>query len=60
MSLFEIKEMRELHIINGQLECGMREEVKHHLPNELSHPGGNGHSGAKRVDYFFLVIRSKR
>lgn len=28
MSLFEIKEMRELHVINDQLECGMREEFK--------------------------------
>lgn len=50
ISLFEIKEMRELHVINGQLECGLREEVKnYHLPNEFSHPRGKGHSSARRV-----------
>lgn len=34
----------------------MREEVKHHLPNEFSHPGGMDTAVQGGFDCYYLMI----
>lgn len=60
MSRFEIKEIRELHVINGQLECQIQEQVSITCPMNSAILGEIDTAMQGVCCGFLVAIRSRR